>query len=216
MLSLDRTKHYYTFRNWVGRWSAQNEIVMILGFSWGAGEAKGHLATGSHERQTWPEGLQGYTEESRDSDTNCHYYTLERLGVSTNQLKSLKTYLPSLCLCFRIFWNVRSKLKIQIGTIRTAESLVEQLLRVCVCVCVWWGVRDGGAFTLTHSGIKRPAHLPWRQQWQGRGEAMGGSSTHTIQLGFEFRLRWFQLGVALASHLLSLCLLGTFICKMRK
>lgn len=95
---------------------------------------KEHLTTGSHERQTWPEEPQGHFEESRDSGTDCHSYSLERPGVSTNHLKNFETYLPSLCLCFRIFWNVSSKLEIQIRTI-TAESPVEQLVG-CVCVCV--------------------------------------------------------------------------------
>lgn len=132
---------------------------------------KKHLTTGSHERQTWPEEPQGHFEESRDSGTDCHSYSLERLGVSTNHLKNFKTYLPSLCLCFRIFWNVRSKLGIQIRTIRTAESLVEPLLGACVC-----GGVTGGALTVTHFGIKPPVPQPERQQRQGQGRALVGGS----------------------------------------
>lgn len=60
---------------------------MILGFSLGAGEAKGRPAFRSQERHTWPEELQGPLEESRDSGTDCRSYTLERQGVSTNNSK---------------------------------------------------------------------------------------------------------------------------------
>ena len=65
-----------TFRNWVASQSAQRKIVMTLGFSQGAVEAK---------EQTWLGGnLQGLLEEGRDSGTECHPYILERLGVPTD------------------------------------------------------------------------------------------------------------------------------------
>lgn len=65
-----------------------------LGFSSEAGEAKGHLATRSPERQTWPEDLQ---------------VTVTRVGAQARRFHQQFKNFAFWCLCFIIFWGCQTK-----------------------------------------------------------------------------------------------------------